>query len=324
MSITARPPQSQPSDVALAAITQALGQMGHVDQQAARLDEVVKLESEKNTKLNPSDQESRTTEPNQRSSRGRQVSPSKMNLLALACIGVVAFAWLSTRDNTVSQPISTGSISIEKKELPARAMSSTGAKTDAANMDAGLPQQSSSAQTTPQRAVPEAPTATDPVQSIQPTARQVVNLEQLIEQIRDGQARMVHDNAKLAADLKVTEEMARHSSDSAEDLKAVQAQMARDNLKFAEELKASQERMANLAEQLKTSREEMARIAEQLKASQEQLARIVASERKQRPRALASSPTPPIANLARKPAPTAPSPPARVQPADPARLQPKQ
>jgi uncharacterized phage infection (PIP) family protein YhgE len=129
-------------------------------------------------------------------------------------------------------------------------------------------------------------------QSIQKIARELENVEQGIDQLKTGQSQMVHDNGELAEHLKATQEMARHNADLAEDLKAAQAQMARDNVNVAEQLKASHEQIAN--------------IAEQLKESQEQIASLVASEQKQRPRTLASSPVP-IANSTRKPLPTPPS-----------------
>jgi hypothetical protein len=329
MSITAPPQQSHSRDAALAAITQALGQIGHADEQPARLDEMALKSKQQNAALRPFDQ-SRITEPDRRSSRGKIMLRNPTGVLALACIGVVAFAWLSTRDQAAPEPISTGSVSTEKRELPPGAQSGVTAKTDAVNAEAGLPQASSRARTLPY-AVAEAPTAapmaSDPAQSIQLTARELANVEQGIEQLKASQAQMVRDNAELAAHLKATQEMVRHSADLAEDLKAVQAQMARNNLNFAEQLKTAQEQTANIAGQLKASREEMAGIAEQIKGNQEQLARIVASGQKPRPRVLASSPppaTPPIASSARKPVPTPPSPQVRVQTADPRRLQPVQ
>ncbi len=102
--------------------------------------------------------------------------------------------------------------------------------------------------------------------------RELANMEQGIDELKTGQAQTVRDNAELAEHLKATQEMARHNADIAEDLKAAQAKMARDNVNFAEQLKAYQEQLAN--------------IADQLKESQEQTARLIASERKQRPRAL--------------------------------------
>jgi hypothetical protein len=243
------------------------------------------------------------------SSRGRLVLRSLMGLLAVACIGVAAFAWPSPHGQAAPEPVSTSSVLIEKKELPARA---TRADADvAAKTDAGLPQPSSQAPITLQRAVPEAPTtapiAPDLAQSIQMIARELANAEQGIDQLKAGQAQMVRDNVELAEHLKATLEMARHNADLAEDLKAAQAQLARDNVNFAEQLKTSQEKMAN--------------IAEQLKESQEQIARLVASEQKQRPRTLASSPLP-MANSTRKQVPTPSQ--VGVQTQDPKHLQPKQ
>jgi hypothetical protein len=311
MSITATPQQTR--DVALAAIAQAHKRIGHADEQLVQLDEAAfKLEKEKNATRHPSNEQPRSAEPGRGSSRGRLVLRSLMGLLALACIGVAAFAWKSTHGQAAPEPISTSSVSIEKKERPAqpaRYNADVAAKTDA-----GLPQPSSETQTTPQRATPVAPTAApmapDLAQSIQMIARELANVEQGIDQLKTGQAQMVRDNAELAEHLKATQEMARHNADLAEDLKTAQAQMARDNVNFAEQLSASQEQMAN--------------IAEQLKGSQEQIARLVASEQKQRPRTLASSPLP-IANSTRKPVPTPPSSPqVRVQTQDPRHLQPKQ
>ena len=92
MSITATPQQCHSRDVALAAITQAHGQIGHADEQLVQLDETAfKLEKEKNATRPPSNEQSRSAEPGRGSSRGRLVLRSLMGLLALACIGVAAF-----------------------------------------------------------------------------------------------------------------------------------------------------------------------------------------------------------------------------------------
>jgi hypothetical protein len=309
MSITASPEQSHSRDVALTAIAQALGQIGYVDEQLVQLDQTAfKLEKEKNATRHPSNEQPRSAEPGRGSSRGRLVLRSLMVVLALACIGVAAFAWQSTHGQAAPEPVSTSSESIEKREpsaQPAPYTAHVPAKTKA-----GLPQPASQAQTTPQRAAPTAaPVAPDLAQSIQMIARELANVEQGIDQLKTGQAQMVRDNAELAEHLKATQEMARHNANLAEDLKAAQAQMARDNVSFAGQLKASQEQMAN--------------IAEQLKGSQEQIARLVASVQKQRPKTLASPPLS-IANSTRKPAPTPPSPQVRVQTQDPRQLQPKQ
>jgi hypothetical protein len=290
MSIPATPQQSHSRDVALAAIAQAHRQIG-AGENFVQVDETAfKLEEEKIATRHPSDEQP-SAEPGLGSSRGRLVLQSLMGLLAVACIGVAAFAWPSPHGQAAPEPISTSSVSIEKKERPP-APSNAGV---AAKTDAGLPQRSSEAQTTLQRAAPVAPAAApmapDLAQSIQMITRELANVEQGIDQLKTVQAQMVRDNAELAEHLKATQEMARNNAD--------------------------------LTEQFKASHEQIANIAEQLKQSQEQIARLVASGQKQRPRTLASSPLP-IANSTRKLVPTRPSPRVRVQTQDPMQLQPEQ
>jgi hypothetical protein len=289
MIMPATPQQSHSRDAALAAIAQAHRQMG-AGENLVQVDETAsKLEDEKIATRHPSDEQP-SAEPGRGSSRSRLVLWSLMGLLAVACIGVAAFAWPSPHGQAAPEPISTSSVSIEKKEPPAPSNAGVAAKTDA-----GLPQRSSQAQTTLQRAAPEAPTAApmapDLAQSIQMITRELANLEQGIDQLKTGQAQMVRDNAELAEHLKATQEMVRNNAD--------------------------------LADQLKASHEQMATIAEQLKQSQEQIARLVASGQNQRPRTLASSPLP-TANSTRKLVPKRPSPRVRVQTQDPTQLQPDQ
>ena len=287
MSIPATPQQNHSREAALAAIAQAYKQIG-ADHQLVQDDETAcKLETEKKATRHPSDEQPRFAGPG--SSRGRLVLRSLMALLAVACIGVAAFAWPSPDGQAAPEPISTSSVSIEKKERPAQpAPSNAGG---AAETD--VPQQSNQAQTTLQRAAPEAPTAAavapELAQSIQTITRELANVEQEIDQLKTGQAQMVRDSVELV--LKATQEMARNNAD--------------------------------LGEQLKAGHEQMANIAEQLKQSQEQIARLVASEEKQRPRTLASSPRP-THNATRKPVRTRPSPRVRVQTQDPTPLQPEQ
>ena len=287
MSIPATPQQNHSREAALAAIAQAYKQIG-ADHQLVQDDETAcKLETEKKATRHPSDEQPRFAGPG--SSRGRLVLRSLMGLLAVTCIGVAAFAWPSPDGQAAPEPISTSSVSIEKKELaaqPAPSNAGVAAETD-------VPQQSNQAQTTLQRAAPEAPTAAavapELAQSIQTITRELANVEQQIDQLKTGQAQMVRDSVELV--LKATQEMARNNAD--------------------------------LGEQLKAGHEQMANIAEQLKQSQEQIARLVASEEKQRPRTLASSPRP-THNATRKPVRTRPSPRVRVQTQDPTPLQPEQ
>jgi hypothetical protein len=282
MNITAAPQQSDSRDVALDAIAQAQRQIGHPDEQLVQIDETAfKLEKEKKATPHPSTEQPRSAEPSRGSSLGsRLLSWSLMGLLAVACIGVAAFAWPSPHGQATPEPISTSSVSIAKKEVPAQPAPSNANL--AAKTDAGPPQRSSQAQTTLQRAAPVAPTAgpmaPDLAQSIPMITRELANVEQGINQLKTSQAQMVRDNAELAEHLKDTQEVARHNAELAEDLKAAQSRMARDNVNFAEQLKASQEQIAN--------------IAEQLRESQQQIARLVTSAGKQGPRTLASSPPP--------------------------------
>jgi hypothetical protein len=300
MGISETPQPTHSRDVAIAALAEAQRQIGVRVQVNER---AFKLENEKNATRHPSHEQPSFAEPGRGSSRGRLVLRSLIGLLAVACIGVAAFAWPSYHGQAAPEHISTSSVSMEKKDLPAQPAPS---KADvAAKTEAGLPQPSSQARTTLERAAPVVPTAApmvpDPGQSIQMITRELANVEQGIDQLKTGQAQMVRDNAELAEHLKATQETARHNADLAEDLKAAQVQMARDSANFAEQLRASQEQMAKIAEQLKESQEQMAKIAEQLKESQVQIARQVVSEQKQRSRTppLASSSLP-IANSTHK------------------------
>src|SRR3981189_849171 len=118
MSIRATPQQSHSRDVALAAIAQAHRQIG-ADEQLVQVDETAfKLEKEEKATRPPADEQPRFAEPGRGSSRGRLVLRSLMGLLAVACIGAAALAWPSPHGQAAPEPISTSSVSIEKKELP--------------------------------------------------------------------------------------------------------------------------------------------------------------------------------------------------------------
>jgi hypothetical protein len=290
--------QHNSRDAALAAIAEAVRLIGQPNEKLAQFDELEKKRQEMHEFS-----DARSAKPVEMSSRSRLMLRSLMGLSALACIGVAAFAWQSTHGQAAPEPISTSSVSVERKQQPAQPVAHNAEK--AAKIDAGLPQPPSQAQTTVQRTAQIAPTtapmAPDLAQSIQMIARELANVEQGIDQLKTGQTQIVRDNTEMAEHFKATQEMARHNVDLVEDLKAAQAQMARDNANFAEQLKASQEQIAN--------------IAAQLKGSQEQIAHLVASEQKQRPRTLASAPIP-VANSTRKPVPTPLWPQVRVQTQD--------
>jgi hypothetical protein len=311
MNTAATPQQGLTRDIALAAITEAHGLIGHGSEQLVQFEErAFKLEEEKNATPHPANELPRSAEFGPGSSFGGLALWMLMGLLTVACISVAAFASRSNRGQAAPDPISTSSVSKEKREMPVRPVPDKADVT--AETNAGTPQPSR-AQTTLQplaRELPAAaPIAPDLAQQIQMIARELANVEQGIDQLKKGQAQMLRDNAELTEHLTAAQELARHNADLAEDLKAAQAQMARDNVNFAEQLKASQEQMA--------------KIAEQLKESQEHLVRLPASEQKPRPKTLASSPLP-IANSTRKPVPTLQSLQVRTQTQDQRHLQPKQ
>src|SRR6202022_3633833 len=114
------------------------------------------------------------------------------------------------------------------KELPAQPAPYNA--DEAAKTDAGLPQPSSQAKTTLQRAAPVAPTAPPMpphlAQSILMKARYNAKVEQGIDQLKTGQAQMVRDNAELAEHLKASQEMVRNNPDLADQLKARHEQLA--------------------------------------------------------------------------------------------------
>src|SRR5882762_11545873 len=127
MTIPATPQQNHSREVALAAIAQAYRQIG-AGQQLVQVDETAcKLEQDKKATRHPSDEQPRFAGPG--SSRSRLVLRSLMGLLAVACIGVAAFAWPSPDGQAAPAPISTSSVSIEKKELAAPSNAGVAAKT---------------------------------------------------------------------------------------------------------------------------------------------------------------------------------------------------
>jgi uncharacterized protein YgiM (DUF1202 family) len=277
MNSMPNPKQTDPHDVAIAAVKEAYEQIGRADEQLARVDEQVSKLGQ-DAARHPSNQQKRLAVPGRRSSRGRLALLGLIGLLLAACICVAAFAWQSPYGHAAKliiarwapQRVSISSLPLEKQELPAQPSSPT---VDVA-ANAALPQPAPLAQTTPQDVAPTAaPLSPELAQWLQTMARDLANVEQRIEQLKTSQEQMVRDNAELA-----------------EQLKAAQAQMARDNENAAEHLKASQEQMARL-------------IAK-------------ASEQNLRPKTSAPPPRP-IATPTRKPVPKLSSPQARARPLAP-------
>jgi len=316
MNSMPNPEQTDPHDVAVAALKQACQQIGRADKQLPRVNEQVsKLEQD--AARHPLDQQKRLAVPPRRSSRGRLALQGLIGLLMAACIGAAAIA-LRSHGDAAKQMIARWTpqpylISSPAPESPVPAQPSPSAVQASAAKAA--PQQPALPAPPAQTALAgAAPTAAAPSpgqpQLLQSMARELAAVEQEIEQLKSRQKQMVRDNAELA-----------------EQLKASQEQMARDNAAVAEQLKASQEQMARLI--AKAWQEQMVRdnaaVAEQLKASQEQMARLIAKASEQNLRPKTSAPPPrPIATPTRKPVPKLSSPQARAQPQAPMQGRPEQ
>jgi hypothetical protein len=197
------PKQTDPPDLAVAALMDAYEQIGRADERV--------FESEQDAARHPSDQQNRPAFPNRRSSHGRPALLGLIGLLLAACVCVAAFAWRSSYGDAakliitrwIPQRVSTSSLSLEKQEVPAQPIPPTA---DVATANAALPQRAPLAQTTPQDvASTAAPMSPELAQWLQTMARDLANMEQRIEQLKTSQEQMVRDNAAVA-ELKASQE----------------------------------------------------------------------------------------------------------------------
>ena len=285
MNSTPNPEQTDPHNVAIAALKEACKQIGPGDDQLVGLKEQVsKLEQD--AAGDPFDQQKRAAVLLRRSSSGRLASLWLIGLAVVASLSVAAFAWQSYGD-AAKQAIARWAperVLLVKQEPPAEPRPPRFEVT----ADAALPPPAALAQTPPQDVPPKvAPMSPELAQSFQTIAREIANLEHGIEQLKTDQEQMARDNAKAI-----------------EQLKASQEQAAHDNANGTEQLKASQEQMAR----------DNAKLGEQLKASQEQIVRVLAKASEQNLRPKRSTPQPrPTATLTSKPATALRSPRARAQ-----------
>jgi hypothetical protein len=293
MNSTPSPDQTDPHNVAIAALKEACKQIGSGDDQLVGLKEQVsKLEQD--AAGDPFDQQKRATVLLRRSSPGRLASLWLIGLAVVASLSVAAFVWQSYGD-AAKQAIARWAperLLLIKQEPPAEPRPP---RFEVTTADAALPPPAALAQTqTPPQDVPPkvAPMSPELAQSFQTIAREIANLEHGIEQLKTDQEQMARDNAKAIEQLKASQEQAAHDNANAtEQLKASQEQMARDNAKLVEQLKAI-------------------RVPK-------------ASEQNLRPKR--STPQPrPTATLTSKPATALRSPRARAQPQAPVQLQPEE
>src|ERR1700687_2909124 len=91
------PKQTDPNDVAIAAIKEAYQQIGHADKQLPHANEQVSR-LQLDAARHPSDQQKRLAVPGRRSSRSRLALQGLIGLLMAACIGAAAIALRSHGD----------------------------------------------------------------------------------------------------------------------------------------------------------------------------------------------------------------------------------
>jgi hypothetical protein len=239
MNSIPNPKQTNPHDVAVAALKEAYEQFGRADEERARVDEEVsKLEQD--AAPYPSDPQTRINAfqpgvPDDRPSLGGREIRGLIGFLLAVCIGVAAFVWQSPFYGGAAkqiiarwapQLVPTSSLTLESPGLPTQPSPPT---VQAAAAKTPPPQPAPLAQTAPEDVAPPTGAGLSPesAQQLQSMARDLATMGQEIEQLKTSQAQMVRDNGELA-----------------EQLKAAQAQMVRANAELAEQLKASQEQMA--------------------------------------------------------------------------------
>jgi hypothetical protein len=292
------PDDNRPRDLALAAIEEALGAVGHAKPQE------MTLVAPKRNKSESHGRPIRAPKPVKELLSPKPKPRKLAALLAIVCGGIAVLAFQSNGEQVASEPVSTSSVPVVKKEglrtQPAPQESEAAAKKFAETQVEALPQ-SARIGSRDAAAPPEL------TRQVQDMARDLASLAQGMDQLRTELSRIAHQNADLVEELKATRIVADRNTELAEDLRATQSQLARQ--------------ISNLADQLKANQDLMASNSAQLKEAQEQVARPPRSEQRQRPRPIASS-QPPAANLPRR---TLPKPaPSRVQVQDQTRTQPGQ
>jgi hypothetical protein len=264
MSLPANQEQSRSRDVALAALTEALEQVGQADGRLAR---VAKQASglEQSAARRSSAQQTATAVLRPRSSRGALVFWSLIGPLLVAGIAFAAFAWQSSDGHAarstiarwVQDGLSTSSVWLKTLERVARQ-----SPTDPEVTGAGPRQPFSAAQSVPQQVAPAvAPPSPELSKSVEAITRELTEVQQAIEQLKTGQAQLAHDNAGLAEHLKETQEqMARQTGELADGLKQARSELIRGGVDAAAQVKASQEQMAGINQQLKATQEQLTRL----------------------------------------------------------------
>jgi hypothetical protein len=264
MSVVFTPHEKAPRDLALAAIKEALGSVEHAEQRKLQFEEPYKKKEKGDLSEIPAPRQVN------RLLRGELMPRRIVGVLALICIAVAILSWHSSGGQVSSEPISTSSVPIVKKEVlltPLSLKSDPVAKRD---VEPQLQAPSQSASATP-TSVPPAPEQAYQIQGI---ARELANVVQGLDHLKSEQSQIVRENAELADGFKATDAIARRTAEFIEGLGVAQSQLAREINNLTDQLKANQDLMANLSVQFKET--------------QEQVVRLANSEQKQRLRPFAS------------------------------------
>src|SRR5258705_1723665 len=176
MNSMPNPKQTDPHDVAVAALKQAYEQIERADRQ--RVDkQASKLEQD--AARHPSDQQKRLAVPGRQSSRGRLALQGLIGLLLAACIGAAVIACQAHRD---------ASKQMIARWAPQLDLTSSPAPENPVPAQPSPPAvQAAAAKATPPQPAPPAQTAPEPprlAQPLQSTARDLAAAEQDIEQLR--------------------------------------------------------------------------------------------------------------------------------------------
>ena len=209
MNSIPNPKQTNPHDVAVAALKEAYEQFGRADGELARVDEQVsKLEQD--AAPHPSDPQTRINTfhpavPDDWPLLGGRAIRGFIGFLLAVCIGVAAFVWQSPFYGDAArqiiarwapQLVPTSSPTLESPGLPAQP---SPPPVQAAATKTPPPQPAPLAQTAPEDVAPTAAALSpESAQLLQSMARDLATLGQRIEQLKAIQEQMARDIAKVS------------------------------------------------------------------------------------------------------------------------------
>jgi len=194
-------------------VARADERLAHAYEQIARADEQLARVTEKLSKMEDDAMRDPPAALRLKPSRGGAALRGLIGLLLAACIVVAAFASKSTYGDAAKlmisrwapQLVSTLSLRPEKavpSAQPSHAAVQTAAAAEPAPLQA-TPSSPAAAQDGPPTV---APTSPEPAQLMQTMIRALSNVEQGIQELKAGQERMASDNARLAEQLRASQE----------------------------------------------------------------------------------------------------------------------